>query len=125
MSTTTYYRQLATEAVLKGQPSPAANAFVGLGSPTFTLNSDSTISSGEVQAVGYFRQKIQWSDFVGAMSNVNMIQWEVTAGWPTILRVFVSDSSQGGRVLLWDLVPSVIPISGDTIVIEAGSLTLT
>ncbi len=120
-----YYKKLVTEAVFKGYPLSLASVYVGLGDDTlFSVGSDSVIF-GEVNAVGYLRQPVQWSDFIQEMSNTNVIIWDVTSAWPPVGDIFLSDSSQGGKALLYDSVEIRYFKSGDRAVFDIGNLRLT
>ncbi len=124
MSETDYYKKLSTEAVLKGYSSPLSTVFVGLGTDAFEVMGDSTVI-GEISSAGYQRQPIQWSDFVDEMSNLNTILWGVTSAWPPVERVFISDSAQGGKALLYGTTPAKLFAAGDVAAIDIGNLRLT
>jgi hypothetical protein len=124
MSETEYWKKLSTEALLKGYTSPLTTVFVGLGTSSFSVGLDSTVI-GEVTSSGYQRQPIQWSDFVDEMTNSNTILWGVTSAWPAVSRAFISDSSQGGKALLYGTFASKTFTSGDVAAIDIGNLRLT
>ncbi len=124
MSETDYYKKLSTEAVLKGYSSPLSTVFVGLGTSGFAVLGDSSVI-GEINSAGYRRQPIQWSDFLDEMSNTNAILWEVISAWPSVARVFISDSSQGGKALLYGTTPTKLFAVGDVAAIDIGNLRLT
>ncbi len=124
MSETDYYKKLSTEAVFLLRSSPLSTVFVGLGTSGFAVLGDSSVI-GEINSAGYQRQPIQWSDFVDEMSNLNTILWEVTSAWPSVARVFISDSSQGGKALLYGTTPAKLFAAGDVAAIDIGNLRLT
>lgn len=124
MSETDYYKKLSTEAVFLLRSSPLSTVFVGLGTSGFAVLGDSTVI-GEINSAGYQRQPIQWSDFVDEMSNLNTILWEVTSAWPSVARVFISDSAQGGKALLYGTTPAKLFAAGDVAAIDIGNLRLT
>ncbi len=123
MSETDYYKKLSTEAVFLLRSSPLSTVFVGLGTTGFAVLADSTVI-GEISSAGYQRQPIQWSDFVNEMSNLNTILWEVSSFWQ-VGNVFISDSSQGGKALLYGTTPTKTFEAGDVAAIDIGNLRLT
>lgn len=118
-----FFKKLSTESVLKGKLSPVAQAFVGLCVAGWSVAPDSTMS-GELSIVGYMRQPVQWTDFTSSMSNSVTVSWNVQSAWPPIFAAFVADSSQGGKVLLFDSIPSQTFHVGDIAVIEVGNLVI-
>lgn len=121
-----YYKKLVTEAVFKGYPLSLGTVYVGLGDDAlFQVIEDTSLITGEIVSVGYLRQPVQWSDFILEMSNTNAIIWDVISAWPTVGDIFLSDSSQGGKALLYDSVETRNFLSGDRAIFDIGNLRLT
>ena len=122
MAVTERWKKLVSELALKGQGSPVAVTYVGLADSTF--NAEASPVLGEISGTNYGRVPVLWTDFVDDMSNTSAVSWSVVGTWPQIRNVFLSDSSQGGEVLMW--VGSVFtPDDGDVISIAIGDLILT
>lgn len=122
MPVTERWKKLSTEIALKGQGA-TINAYVGLATASFVPESNPII--GEMYGTGYQRQPVSWTDFTADMRNLAPILWVVSGSWPAGKYVFLSDSSQGGQVLMYGNVPTINSSSRDTITIPTGSLILT
>jgi hypothetical protein len=124
MSESEYYKKLATESILKNYALSFATPHVGLAITGWSVSPSSEIT-GELVAVGYRRAVVEWSDFVADMSNTNEVLWSVDSAWPQIRGVFISDSFQGGKVLLYDSISSKDFELGDIAAVNIGNLLIT
>ena len=124
MAVTETWKEYATEAVFLGTFTIMDTFYVGLGTASFAIGSGDT-AVNEITGAGYARQAVQWSDFVSDMSNTNTVVFAVGAAWPPVGYVFIADSSQGGRVILYDSHAAKTVAAGDTISINVGGLVLT
>lgn len=124
MAVTETWKKLTTEAVLKGVGAPFSATFVGLGTDSFGIGVGD-VATGEVIGTGYERVPVQWTDFVADMTNSNLLLWSAGGSWGSVNHIFVSDSSQGGAVLLWASFGAKTIGSGGTVKVEIGNLTLT
>jgi len=123
MAVTDTWRRYTTEAVLKGSPVGAAVFYIGLGTTSFSVGTGDA-AVGEIVGTGYARKAVQWSDFVGPMSNSNTIVFDVVGSWSPVGYAFIADASQGGSVLLYDSFTTVAVVAGDMLTINVGALTL-
>ena len=123
MAVTDTWKKLSTEAVLKGASIPFASVFIGLGGASFGVIAGD-VPSGEITGTGYERVPVTWTDFVADMTNSNSLLWSVGSGW-SVGAAFVSDSSQGGVVLMYDTFSTISVTSGDKVAIDIGNFTLT
>jgi hypothetical protein len=124
MAVTDTWKKISTEALLKGASVPFGSVFIGLGGASFSVIAGDS-PSGEIVGSGYERVPVQWTDFVANMKNSNTLLWSVGSGWSAVGAAFVSDSFQGGAVLLWDGFTTRSVASGDQVVIDIGNFTLT
>ena len=124
MAVTDTWKKISTEAVLKGTPVPFGSVFIGLGGASFGVIAGD-LPSGEITGTGYERVPVQWTDFIADMTNSNALLWSVGSGWSAVGAAFVSDSSQGGTVLMWDTFGTRSVSSGDSVAIDVGNFTLT
>jgi hypothetical protein len=124
MAVTEYWKELSTEAVLKGQAVTFTTVYAGLGGASFAVNaSDEPL--GEISGTGYSRIPIQWTDWTTQMSNTGQLLWSVGGIWPSVGALFVADSSQGGKVIFYDTFTVIPTTSGDTFNVDVGQLILT
>ena len=124
MAVTETWKKLATEAVMKGTSVPFSTAYIGLGGASFSVIAGDS-PSGEIVGTGYARVPVQWTDFVADMRNSNSLLWSVGGSWSAVGAAFVSDSFQGGSVLMWDAFTTRSVSSGDTLTIDIGNFVLT
>jgi hypothetical protein len=124
VAVTDTWKKLSTEAVLKGAAVPFGSVFIGLGGASFSVVAGDS-PSGEISGTGYERVPVQWTDFVADMRNSNVMLWSVGSGWSAVGAAFVSDSIQGGAVLLWDGFATRSVASGDKVSIDIGNFVLT
>jgi hypothetical protein len=124
MATTDTWKKISTEAVLKGTAVPFGSVFIGLGNASFSVIAGDA-PSGEITGNGYERIPVQWTDFVADMTNSNILLWSAGSGWSAVGAAFVSDSFQGGSVLLWDGFATRTVNSGSTVRIDIGNFVLT
>jgi hypothetical protein len=118
------WKRMSSELVLKGQGTSVNTSYVGLAGDNFDPESLPVI--GEASGAGYARVPVQWTDFVADMRNTGAIVWSVSGTWPPLLTVFVSDSSQGGGVLMYETVGGLTALTdGDVVSIALGDLILT
>jgi hypothetical protein len=124
MAVTETWKKLSTETVLKGYPVPFGSVFIGLGTASFGVIAGD-LPTGEITGTGYERVPVTWTDFVADMTNSNTLLWSVGGGWSAVGAAFVSDSFQGGVVLMYDDFATRSVASGDKVAIDIGNFVLT
>lgn len=117
MPATDYYKQI----ILEGGTVDLSNAFVGLA--TSAPITDSTVPS-EVTASEYIRIVFTPSSYSSGITNVTEYVWIATSSWASVEYVFVSNSSQGGKALLYDQVTLFTPTAGTIIKIPIGNMSV-
>lgn len=122
MPETNYTESILNAALVKMVPLPTyANIYVGLhdANPTATGS-----FANEITGSGYGRAYLSLTD--EPYSNDTVIEWIVTGPWATVTYLSVSDSSQGGNMLLYNSISTITnPQAGTTIRIPVGNLTIT
>jgi len=124
MAVTETWKYYSTMAVMKGVSLPFTTVYLGLGVSGFSVGAGDT-AVGEVSGTGYARQPITWTDFVADMSNSGEILFAVTGPWGSVGAAFLSDASQGGKVIAYTTVTNTTVTSGDSIRVPVGNLVLT
>ena len=123
MPATEYYKQVVLDASLRGEDINWAEFYIGLASslPVTDSTIPSEITAGEYQRLSFV--PTLYTD--GSMTNTAKYEWAAASVWASVNYVFISNSSQGGKAVLYDSVDSVDAVAGTIIRIPIGNFTIT
>lgn len=125
MTATKYYKQIVLDASFSGTGINWANTYVGLSSGP--PSSSTSEVAGEITASEYVRIAFTpslFDDVDADITNTTEYVWTAESNWGSIGCAFLSDSSQGGKALIYGTFDSESITSGTIIRIPIGNLSV-
>lgn len=123
MPSTTYLNNQVLTATVNGGTVSVAQAYFALFSTLPTAAGGGT----ELSGLGYSRQAITLSVSGSVATNsTDTVNGPATGNWDTAVGWGILDAATGGNVLYYDsFASSQTVLSGDTLTIDAGNLSIT
>ncbi len=123
MPATDYAKKIMLEAAINKTVLPLyANVYIGFS--TADPGGGGSLST-EISGQGYQRIPMTFGDYVPPLTNTSQAVWVPQGTWASIGYAFLTDSSQGGNMLFYDVVTPVTPGIGYTLRIPIGNFTIT